>query len=352
MKNIVPHLSRALSIALAIAGLGAGFAAIASKTPEGARMPPLDGTVTWLNSAPLTNKSLHGKVVLVNFWTYSCINSLRELPYLKAWAARYKDVGLVVIGVHTPEFGFEGESANVKKAVAALDVPFPVAIDSNRSVWDAFANEYWPANYFIDGRGRIRYHRFGEGDYEQSENVIRELLRENGAIVRNDGYVHTTATGPQALPSGDVRSPETYAGYLRAIHFASPERFAYDSTRTYGLPQSPRLNEWGLGGLWKVGRDQAQLRAAQGRVRFRFHSRDLHMVLGPATDARAIRFRITIDGLAPADDHGSDSGPDGAGEIRDPRMYQLIRQKGPIRDRTFDIQFLDPGAQVFSFTFG
>lgn len=240
----------------------------------------------------------------------------------------------------------------MREAVASLDITYPVAIDSNRSVWDEFANQYWPASYFIDGRGRIRYHRFGEGDYEQSENVIRELLRENGAVVSDDGYVHTTATGPQAPPSDDVRSPETYVGYLRALHFASPQRFAHNSARMYDLPLSPRLNEWGLGGIWKVGPEQAELRGAEGRVAFRFHSRDLHIVLGPAQDGRAIRFKVTIDGVAPVDDHGSDAGADGAGEIRAPRMYQLIRQKGHIQDRTFEIQFLDPGAQVFSFTFG
>jgi len=352
MNNVSSHFSRGLSIALAIAGLGAGITAIASKPPEEGHMPPLDGAVTWLNSAPLGNKSLRGKVVLVNFWTYSCINSLRELPYLKAWAARYKDDGLVVIGVHTPEFGFEGEPVNVRRAVAGLGLTFPVAIDSNRSIWDEFSNQYWPANYFVDGKGRIRYRHFGEGDYEQSENVIRELLHETGAVVPNDDNVHPMATGPEAPSSHDVRSPETYAGYLQAVHFASPQKFASDSLRPYSLPLSLQLNDWGLAGVWKVGPEHAELRGAEGRIRFRFHARDLHMVLGPAKDGRAIRFRITVDGEAPADDRGSDTGPDGAGEIHEPRMYQLIRQNGPVRDRTFEIEFLDLGAQVFSFTFG
>ena len=208
-------------------------------------MPDLDGAVAWLNSAPLSSKALRGKVVLVNFWTYSCINSLRELPYMKAWAAKYKDAGLVVIGVHAPEFGFEKDPANVKNAVSDLNVAYPVPIDSNHSIWPAFRNEYWPADYFIDAKGRIRYHHFGEGEYEKSERVIQTLLKENGATGLDESTVRITADGAEAPPSDDVRSPETYVGYARAENFASPERMARDSRKTYSPPARPRIESVG-----------------------------------------------------------------------------------------------------------
>jgi thiol-disulfide isomerase/thioredoxin len=315
-------------------------------------MPDLDGAVAWLNSARLSSKSLRGKVVVVNFWTYSCINSLRELPYMKAWAAKYKDAGLVVLGIHAPEFGFEEDAANVKTAVLDLKVAYPIAIDSNHSIWRAFRNEYWPADYFIDANGRIRYHHFGEGDYEKSERVIQTLLKENGATGIDAGLVHIAADGPEAPPSGDVRSPETYAGYARAENFASPDRMARDSRRIYTLPARLALNQWGLGGLWIASAESAMLASAPGKIALRFHSRDLHIVLGPGKNATPVRFRIKLNGAAPGDDHGSDSSADGAGEVRQPRMYQLIRQKGPINDQTFEIEFLDSGVEVFSFTFG
>jgi len=327
-------------------------AGIASVTGDEGRMPDLDGAVAWLNSAPLNAKSLRGKVVLVNFWTYSCINSLRELPYMKAWAAKYKDAGLVVIGVHAPEFGFEKDRANVKSAVIDLKVPYPISIDSNHSIWQAFRNEYWPADYFIDAKGRIRYHHFGEGEYEKSERVIQKLLKENGATGLDESTVRITADGPEAPQSEDARSPETYAGYARTEHFASPERMARDSRKTYSLPARPALNQWGLVGSWKAGAESGTLESAPGKIVFRFHSRDLHMVLGPSKNGTPVRFKVKLNGAAPGDDHGSDSGADGAGEVRQPRMYQLIRQKGPIKDVTFEIEFLDPGVEVFSFTFG
>jgi thiol-disulfide isomerase/thioredoxin len=334
------------------AALLCGVVAIASGMGDEGRMPDLDGALAWLNSTPLSSKSLRGKVVLINFWTYSCINSLRELPYLQAWAAKYKDAGLVVIGVHAPEFGFEKERANVENAVRELNVVLPVAIDSNHTIWQAFRNEYWPADYFIDGKGRIRHHHFGEGDYEESERVIQELLRENGATSLNAGPVRISAQGVEAPPSEDVQSPETYAGYDRAERFGSGEQLGHDSRRTYSLPLAPALNEWGLAGLWNAGPEHSALEAAPGKVVFRFHARDLHMVLGPAKNGRPIRFKITLDGAAPGDDHGVDSGPDGSGEVREPRLYQLIRQKRRVQDRTFVIEFLDPGVEVFSFTFG
>ena len=327
--------------------VAAGIAAIASGTGDEGRMPDLDGAVAWLNSAPLTSKALRGKVVLVNFWTYSCINSLRGLPYMKAWAAKYKDAGLVVIGVHTPEFGFEKDPANVKTAVADLKVGYPIPIDSNQSIWQAFRNEYWPANYFVDAKGRIRYHYFGEGDYVNSERVIEALLKENGATGLDRSPVRITADGAEAPPSEDVRSPETYAGYARIGNFASPERIARDSRKTVSLPVRPALNQWGLGGSWKAGPESDTLESAPGTIVFRFHARDLQMVLGPARNGAPVRFKLKLNGAEPAGDHGSDSTADGAGEIR-PRS----RQKGSIKDVMFEIEFLDPGVEVFSFTFG
>jgi len=327
------------------------LAANTSPTDEGP-MPDLGGAVAWLNSAPLSSQSLRGKVVLVNFWTYSCINSLRELPYIRSWAAKYKDKGLVVIGVHAPEFGFEKERANVENAVRELKVTFPVPIDSNHKIWQAFSNEYWPADYFIDGKGRIRYHHFGEGDYDKSEHVIQELLREIGATGLDASTVRPSAVGAEAPPSGDVRSPETYVGYARAENFASPERVAQNSPRLYSLPAKPSLNQWGLGGSWNVGAESALLQKGPGKIAFRFHSRDLHMVLAPPKDGKPARFRVKLDGAVPNDDHGVDSVSDGTGQVREPRMYQLIRQKAEIKDRTFEIEFLDPGVHAFSFTFG
>jgi len=328
-----------------------GVVAIAFGSGDEGRMPDLDGAVEWLDSAPLSSKSLRGKVVLVNFWTYSCINSLRELPYIRAWEEKYKDSGLVVIGVHSPEFGFEKDPVNVKQAVSDLRVAFPVPIDSDHSIWSAFHNEYWPADYFIDRSGRIRYHHFGEGEYEKSERVIQELLRENGTSL-NVAPGRITAAGAEEPPSEDVQSPETYAGYERAERFVSRERMARGSRRTYSPPLAPALNQWGFGGLWEVVAERSALQAVPGKVVFRFHSRDLHMVLGPAKNGGPVRFKVTLDGAAPGDNHGVDSGSDGSGEVREPRLYQLIRQKERIQDRTFEIEFLDPGVEVFSFTFG
>ena len=316
------------------------------------RMPDLDGAVGWINSSPVSSKSLRGKVVLVNFWTYSCINSLRELPYIKAWAAKYKDAGLVVIGVHSPEFGFERDRTNVKNAVADLKIIFPVPIDSDHAIWQAFHNEYWPADYIMDAKGRIRYRHFGEGDYEKSERAIQSLLKENGAATFNASVVQVSGSGAEAPPGADVRSPETYIGYARSENFASPERTRRDAARAYSPPARPSLNQWGLGGAWTVHAESAALDSAPGKIVFRFHSRDLHMVLGLANNGSPVRFRITLNGAAPGDDRGSDSGPDGSGEIRQPGMYQLVRQKGPIKDAVFEIEFLDSGVQAFSFTFG
>jgi len=344
MKNI--------ALLIGVATLITGLVAIASETGDEGPSPDFSGALDWLNSAPLSTKSLRGKVVLVNFWTYSCINSLRELPYMKAWAEKYKDAGLVVIGVHAPEFIFEKDPDNVKNAVRDLKVAYPVPIDSDHSIWRAFRNNYWPADYFIDAKGRIRYHHYGEGEYAKSERVIQTLLRENGATGLDEGAVVIAAEGAEAPPGGDVRSPETYAGYARAENFASPERMAREARKTYSLPLRPALNQWGLGGSWTAGAESDTLESAPGKIVFRFHGRDLHMVLGPAKDGPPVRFRVKLNGAARGEDHGSDSGADGAGEIRQPRMYQLVRQKGPVKDATFEIEFLDPGVRVFSFTFG
>jgi thiol-disulfide isomerase/thioredoxin len=320
-------------------------------TDEGP-LPEFGGAVAWLNSAALSRESLRGKVVLVNFWTYSCINSLRELPYMKSWAAKYKDAGLVVIGVHAPEFGFEKERANGGNAVRDLKVTYPVAIDSNHTIWRAFNNEYWPADYFIDGKGRIRYHHFGEGDYGESEHAIQELLKANGATALDESTVRISADGVEAPPSDDVQSPETYIGYRQAQRFASPERVAQDLQKTYSPPATPSLNQWGLGGTWNVGAESGVLQIAPGKIVFRFHARDLHMVLGPTRNGKPVRFKVKLDGTSPGDDCGVDSAPDGTGQIREPHLYQLIRQKGRVEDRTIEIEFLDPGVQAFSFTFG
>jgi thiol-disulfide isomerase/thioredoxin len=329
-----------------------GVAVIASGAGDQGPMPDLNGAVAWLNSRSLSNKALRGKVVLVNFWTYSCINSLRELPYMKAWASKYKDAGLVVIGVHAPEFGFEKDPANVKNALSDLKVAYPIPIDSDHAIWQAFHNEYWPADYFVDAKGRIRYRHFGEGEYIKSERVIQTLLKENGATGLDESTVLIKADGAEAPPSEDVQSPETYVGYARAENFASPERMAQNSRKTYSLPARPALNQWGLGGSWNAGAESGTLESTPGKVVFRFHSRDLHMVLGPSKNGTPVRFKIKLNGAAPQADHGSDSSADGTGEVRQPRMYQLVRQKGPVKDVTFEIEVLDPGVEVFSFTFG
>jgi len=315
-------------------------------------MPHLDGAVAWINSGPVTSQSLRGKVVLVDFWTYSCINSLRQLPYLEAWAAKYKDAGLVVIGVHTPEFSFEKEHANVARAVADAQVAYPVAMDNNQKIWRAFNNEYWPADYLIDAKGRIRYHHFGEGDYAATEREIQELLEENAATGVSGDTVRASAGGIEAPPSGSVRSPETYVGYRRAENFASPERLTHDAPQSYTPLTTPWLNHWGLSGFWNVGAESAVLQSAPGGIVFRFHARDLHLVLGPTTDGKPVRFKVTVDGAAPGDDAGVDVSADGTGVVREPRLYQLIRQKGFVDDRTFEIAFLDAGVHAFVFTFG
>jgi thiol-disulfide isomerase/thioredoxin len=319
---------------------------------EGA-MPDLDGAIGWLNSVPLSRKSLRGKVALVNFWTYTCINSIRPLPYLRNWAAKYNDAGFVVIGVHTPEFSFEHEPMNVENAVRNLNVTFPVAIDSNNRIWQSFNNQAWPAQYLVDAKGRIRYHHFGEGDYDDIERVIQELLKENGATGLASDTTSVSGLGIEAAPDWtDARSPETYIGYGQARNFTSLEKLRKDSIQVFTAPAKPSLNHWGLSGSWNVNAESAVLQAVPGKIVFRFHSRDLHLVLAPTKDGKPVRFKVTLDGAAPGENCGIDTVQDGSGEIREPRLYQLIRQKGPIVDRTFEIEFLDPGVQALDFTFG
>ncbi|RQU30085.1 cytochrome c biogenesis protein DipZ [Burkholderia cenocepacia] len=330
--------------------------ATASALPVEGTLPSLDGAVQWLNSPPLTAAGLRGKVVLVDFWTYSCINCLRTLPYTTAWARKYAPYGLVVIGVHAPEFAFERDIGNVKKAVHDLGIDYPVAIDNGYSIWRAFNNEYWPAHYFIDAQGRIRHHHFGEGEYAQSERAIQSLLAEAGhpdALNVPLGLAGAPAKGAlAAADSADVRSPETYVGYARAESFASPGGVVRDAAHRYDAPAGPDLNGWGLAGTWNVGAERASLAAPDGRIVYRFHARDLHLVLGPGTSGRPVRFRVTLDGAAPGAAHGTDVDAQGYGTVTSQRLYQLVRQTGTIADRTFAIEFLDPGVDAYAFTFG
>jgi thiol-disulfide isomerase/thioredoxin len=321
--------------------------------PVEGTMPSLSGAVDWLNSPPLKADDLRGKVVIVNFWTYSCINCLRTLPYLKAWSKRYHDQGLVVVGVHAPEFAFEHSIGNVKRAASDLGVDYPVAIDNNYAIWQAFGNQYWPAFYVIDAQGRIRYHHFGEGEYDKSEQAVRELLSEAGHSKLPSAIGAAGASGSQAASDPqDLLSTETYVGYQQAQGFASVEGVLPDEIRTYTSPATMSLNNWSLGGQWKIGADRAQLATAPGKIVYRFHARDLHLVLGPASDRKPIRFRVTVDGAAPGASHGEDVAADGSGVVDRERLYQLVRQVGPVRDRTFSVEFLDPGASAYSFTFG
>ncbi|MBN3836256.1 redoxin domain-containing protein, partial [Burkholderia sp. Ac-20344] len=324
--------------------------------PVEGTLPSLDGAVQWLNSPPLTAAGLRGKVVLVDFWTYSCINCLRTLPYTTAWARKYAPYGLVVIGVHAPEFAFERDIGNVKKAVHDLGIGYPVAIDNGYSIWRAFGNEYWPAHYFIDAQGRIRHHHFGEGEYAQSERAIQSLLAEAGhpeALNVPIGLTGAPAKGAlAAADTADVRSPETYVGYARAESFTSPGGVVRDAAHRYDAPAHPDLNDWGLAGTWQIGAERASLAAPSGRIVYRFHARDLHLVLGPGANGQPVRFRVTLDGAAPGAAHGSDVDAQGYGTVTAQRLYQLVRQDGAIADRTFAIEFLDPGVNAYAFTFG
>ncbi|MBX3688179.1 thioredoxin family protein [Dokdonella sp.] len=325
----------------------------ASGLPIEGKAPPLDGAVAWLNSPPLGGDALRGKVVLVDFWTYTCINCLRALPHVKAWAEHYRDQGLVVVGVHTPEFDFEKELANVRRAVTDLGITYPVAVDSRYRIWNAFDNHYWPAHYFIDAQGRIRHHHFGEGDYAGSERIIRALLAEAGQRVDALPMSHADGSGAQLAPDmAQIGSPETYLGHARAEHFASPGGFFPDHAKTYRLPESLALNRWALAGSWTVSEQSAKLDAAEGSIVFRFRARDLNLVLGPGRDGKPVRFTVTLDGQPPAGNHGTDTDAGGHGSVTSQRLYQLIRSRDSVRERNFEIRFEDPGVEAFAFTFG
>jgi len=324
----------------------------AAELPVEDLTPSLDGAQEWLNSAPLTMEGLKGKVVLVDFWTYSCINCLRSIPYVRAWAEKYRDHGLVVIGVHAPEFAFERNVDNVKNAIKTLKIGYPVAIDNEYKIWRAFENEYWPAHYFIDANGKVRHHHFGEGGYAESERVIQKLLVEAGNKNVPMDIAMVNASGAEAASNkSDVDSPETYIGYNRGDHFVSPGGMVQDESHAYAAGE-PQLNEWSLVGKWTIGEERAQLDEKDGSIVYRFHARDLHLVLGPSVEGSKIRFRITIDGKALGEAHGMDADAEGNGVVTTQRLYQLIRAPEPIADHTFEIRFLDPGVQAYAFTFG
>ena len=307
----------------------------------------------WLNSAPLTEAGLRGKVVLVEFWTYTCINWLRVQPYVRAWAEKYKDQGLVVIGVHSPEFSFEKNLENVRRAAKDLNVDYPVAVDNDHAIWRGFDNNYWPAFYFVDAEGRIRHHRYGEGGYAESERVIQELLAEAGGPAAGGALVSVQGRGAEAAADwGSLKSSENYLGLARTVNFASPGGDRADQRQVYAPPARLRLNEWALSGEWTMGREAVTLHQANGRIVYRFHARDLHLVMGPAARGGSVRFRVRIDGKPPGVAHGVDVDDQGYGTADVQRMYQLIRQTGRIADRQFEIEFLDAGVEAFAFTFG
>lgn len=333
-----------------------GLTAAAFLAPAAALDSPLRsvlGSRQWLNTPPLRAQDLRGKVVLVNFWTYSCINSLRALPYVRTWAERYKDQGLVVIGVHTPEFGFEKDIANVRRATTSLGVSYPVVLDSDYQIWRAFGNQAWPAFYFLGPDGRVRRQVLGEGDYEKSERLIQTLLSHADGAPISTKVEAITGNGPQAAPDlPDLRSEETYIGFAQSKNFMSSGRFRANAPSLYGFAPSLGLNHWSMSGVWSVGSEFASLSGALGAIEYRFHARDLHLVLAPPVQGHPVHFRVTIDGAAPGADHGSDTNAEGWGTVLDPRMYQMIRQRRLVADRTFKIEFFDAGVRAYVFTFG
>jgi thiol-disulfide isomerase/thioredoxin len=317
-------------------------------------LPGFDGATGWLNSAPLTEADLRGKVVLVDFWTYTCINWLRTLTYVRAWAEKYDDRGLIVVGVHTPEFPFERDIDNVRQAASDMKVGYPIALDSDYAVWRAFSNRYWPAVYIADAQGRIRHHQFGEGRYEECERVIQQLLREAGDEGIGDDLVAVAADGFEAQADWtNLGSPETYLGYEQAQNFASPRGAELDEPRTYIAPDSLMLNRWALSGDWTIERGAIVLNRAEGRIAFRFHARDVHLVMRPRERGASVPFRVLVDGEPPGTAHGLDADEQGYGTLVQPRLYQLIRERGSmIVDRTFEITFLAPAVEAYVFTFG
>ncbi len=317
-------------------------------------IPSLSGAVSWMNSPALTPEGLRGKVVLIDFWTYSCINCLRALPFVKAWYEKYKDYGLVVIGVHAPEFAFEKDPANVARAIRELGITYPVALDNDYAIWRGFHNQYWPAHYFIDATGAIRSHHFGEGNYRESEQTIRQMLIEAGyTSLPPAGMTVAKGTGAEApADEAHVLSPETYIGYRRAQSFASPEPVVRDHLQLYSAPSDMGINQWALAGSWTIEGQKAVLEKAPGKIVYRFFARDLHLVLGPGTGAAPVRFRVQLDGAAPGANHGADTDAHGEGIIREERLYQLIRQSTNVGEHVFSIEFLGGDAQAYAFTFG
>ena len=330
-----------------------GSAKAAARLAIEGELPPLESATTWLNSPPLTAAGLRGKVVLVDFWTYTCINWLRSLPYVRAWAEKYKDHGLVVIGVHAPEFAFEKDLDQVRRAAKDLTVGYPIAVDNDHAIWRAFNNRYWPALYFVDAQGRIRHHHFGEGEYERSERMTQQLLAETGNASIPRQVVSVDARGVEAAADwGSLKSSENYLGHERTEKFASPEGARLDTRRVYAVPAQLKLNHWALSGDWTVEKHAAVLNRANGRIAYRFQARDLHLVLRPVAREHSVRFRVLIDGQRPGAAHGLDVDDQGTGTVTQPRLYQLIRQPKPIAARQFEIEFLDAGVEAFAFTFG
>jgi thiol-disulfide isomerase/thioredoxin len=323
----------------------------AAPLPYEGRLPGFDGATGWLNSPPLRAEDLRGKVVLVDFWTYTCINWLRTLAYVRAWAERYAD-GLVVVGVHTPEFPFERDVDRVRWAAEEMAVSYPIALDSAYDVWDAFSNKYWPAAYIADGEGRIRHHQFGEGGYEECERVIQQLLRDAGGDVSDD-LVTVSPVGFEVQADwANLETSETYLGYDQAQNFASPGGAKLEQARTYAAPESLRLNQWALAGDWTIGRRAAVSDATDGSITFRFHARDVHLVMGPRARESSMPFRVHVDGQPPGDAHGLDVDAEGRGTVTQPRLYQLVRWRGEITDTTLEITFPAGGVEAYAFTFG
>jgi thiol-disulfide isomerase/thioredoxin len=320
--------------------------------PVEGHIPGLDRATGWLNSSPLTPAELRGRVVLVDFWTYTCINWLRTLAFVRAWSEKYRDRGLVVIGVHTPEFPFERDVENVREAAQAMQVEYPIVLDSDYGVWSAFGNRYWPAVYLADAEGRIRYHHFGEGEYDDGEWMIQHLLREAGSEDIDEELVSITAEGLAAQADWpNLGSPETYLGYQQGQSLDSPDGVAYDKPRGYVAPESLQLNTWALAGDWTIEERASVLNESGGRIVFRFHARDVHLVLRSRAGT-AVPFRVAVDGEAPGDAHGLDVDEEGNGTLVQPRLYQLVREPEEITDRTFEITFLDAGVEAYVFTFG
>ena len=321
--------------------------------PMEGELPSLEGATGWLNSPPLSGADLRGKVVLIDFWTYTCVNWLRTLGYVRAWAEKYEDQGLVVVGVHTPEFPFEREVDNVRQAAKDMRVEYPIVLDSDYAVWRAFSNQYWPAVYVADAEGRIRHHQFGEGGYAECERTIQQLLRDAGRDGIGDDLVSVADDGFEAQADwANLGSPETYLGYEQARNFASPGGAELDRSHTYVAPDSLRLNQWGLSGDWTVERGAAMLNRAEGGITFGFHARDVNLVMGPPSRDTSVPFRVLVDGQPPGAGHGVDIDEEGNGTATQQRMYQLIRQRGPVTDRTFEIRFVGPGVEAYAFTFG